>query len=196
MKTPKIIALALALFGAALSPASATTVDYLLNVPLVGITDSSAGLLTGTLSLGDDALNGFGEGSGTFTFLDASYGFTDTRDYAGWASLLPMDNATGIYFDADGVDGGHLYFNLSTTTAGDGTPSGTVSFCDANQACALYTGVGASMVQAAIPPVGLSGVGIGISPVPLPPALWMFGGALLALAGWGAAGRRMGAVRA
>lgn len=192
MKTPKIIALALSLFGASLASASAATVDYLLNVPLVGITDSTAaGFLTGTLALDDDALQGLGEGSGTFTFLRSSDGFMDTRDYSGWASMLPMETATGLYFDADGVGGGHLYFNLLTTAFGDASTSGSVTFCDVNQTCSLYSGVGASLIQAGLPPVTVpgSGTGIGVSPVPLPPALWMFGGALLVLAGRGAAGR-------
>lgn len=193
MKTPKIVALALSLLGASLVPASAATVDYRLSVPLTDLAAGmTTGLLTGTLTLGDDALAGLGEGHGSFTFLDVSYGFTSTQDYSGWASMMPLDSGLGIYFDATGTDGGSLYFNLATTASGDGSPSGQVTFCSADQACAIYNGVGARMVDASAPAVALPGVGtgIGMSPVPLPPAVWMFGGALLVLAGYGAAGRR------
>ena len=195
MKTPKLTALLIALLAAWGGPAPAAPIDYGLTIPLVDIDSTSmtaSSLLSGILSYDDDTMSG----TGTFTFADASGSFSDT--YAGFAFLLPlMDSTMGVLFDGSTLAGSRLYFNIVADTNANTIVSNRVNLCSVG--CAMFNSIGATIRSAAIPQSTFPGdvsapgdvaVPADVSPVPLPPAVSLFGGALLGLATLGV-GRRL-----
>lgn len=186
MKISKIAALAIGLFTACAGPASAATLDYSLSIPLVTLDAAApmpAGVLTGTLSYDEEAM------SGTFSLTDAGHVVTNT--FAGFAFLLPADDAMGVLFQGSAEDGTELYFNLLTGPVANDLVSDRVSFCLVG--CNIFGSIGAVMTPAqlsATVPADPVLPGATVSPVPLPPASLLFGGALLALGGFGAVRRR------
>ena len=194
MKTPKLAALVIALLAAWGGPAAAASVDYALTIPLVEIDSDSmtaSSLLSGILSYDDDKMSG----TGTFTFANASGSFTDT--YAGFAFLLPLvDSTMGVLFDGLTLAGSELYFNIVAHTNANTIVSNPVNLCSVG--CAMFNSIGATIQLGGVPldslPGGFNSPGNGtssgsvtvpggVSPVPLPPAVSLFGSALLGLAG-------------
>jgi hypothetical protein len=191
MKLPKFSALAFAVLASCGAPAAAAPVDYDIFMPLTDIAGepdtAPTMLLRGTLSYDDGTMSG----SGAFTFESSDWNVTQT--FAGFSFLLPYDDGTtGALFDGTALDGSELYFNVLANTSDSSIMSGPVSIC--NVGCAMFNSVGVSITPTALPGTSLPG-GIalpgGVSPVPLPPAVSLFGAALLGLAGLGAMRRRV-----
>ena len=201
MKTPKLAALVITLLAAWGGPAPAAPIDYALTIPLVDIDSTSmtaTSSLSGILSYDADAMSG----KGTFTYADASGSFTDS--YAGFAFLLPLvDSTMGVLFDGFTLAGAELYFNIIADTKANTIVSNPVNICAVG--CAMFNSIGATILSGGILPAtppggsaspggigGSSGIGTpgGVSPVPLPPAVSLFSGALLGLAALGM-GRRL-----
>ncbi len=193
MKSPRIVVLSLALLGVFAGPVAAATVDYDLSIPLIAddpvdLTAPTA-TLRGTLSYDDETSTG----SGTFTIVgstdaSANIGLGMSGEFfSGFSFVLPLDSdVTGLLFDGFADSGDELYFNVAAGSSADANNTGQVNFCEAD-GCTWLNTIGATVTSPnggqADPPGG------GVSAVPLPPAVSLFGGALLALASL-ASGRR------